>query len=369
MDFDYESPGWEAEGEENEDLKTTGFTAGYKPPASIFNWFWTRVSNCISELQSKISSLDSNKAKVSHQSTSTTYGMGTDNYYGHVRLSDSVSNESNAANGGYAATPAAVKAAYDAAAAVAADITTINTHAAVYAGVCSTEKSDTAKEVTINGFELVDGTVVIIKFTNGLAGYTSLRPSVATTLNINDTGAKVIGVNAADSLSSMNLDLGSTIMLTLCYDAESDMYVMTHAYATVAESAANVIWSNIYGDEKQIADNCQTYSEKPVQVGTWVDGSAVMRRTFCRALTDTEISNGFVVAESLITGSEVTYLRDAYYYIINDRVVFSLVQSEGEIYPDLIDDIRVDINAGAYKIPSTNYDGVYGYIEYVAYTE
>ena len=48
----------------------------------------------------------------SHASSSTTYGAGTSSNYGHVRLSDSTSSTSGV-SGGTAATPAAVKAAYD----------------------------------------------------------------------------------------------------------------------------------------------------------------------------------------------------------------------------------------------------------------
>ncbi len=53
------------------------------------------------------------KAPTAHASTGTTYGKGTTSYYGHVKLSDSTSSTSAAASGGIAATPAAVKAAYD----------------------------------------------------------------------------------------------------------------------------------------------------------------------------------------------------------------------------------------------------------------
>lgn len=53
------------------------------------------------------------KAPTNHASTGTTYGKGTTSYYGHVKLSDSTSSTSAAASGGVAATPAAVKAAYD----------------------------------------------------------------------------------------------------------------------------------------------------------------------------------------------------------------------------------------------------------------
>ncbi len=52
------------------------------------------------------------RAPVSHGSTSTTYGVGTGTVYGHVKLSDSISNNSTQF-GGTAATPNAVKLAYD----------------------------------------------------------------------------------------------------------------------------------------------------------------------------------------------------------------------------------------------------------------
>ena len=53
--FEYESPGWKNEGvAPRDELKESGFAAGYKPPASYFNWFFTRVSRCIAELQQKV---------------------------------------------------------------------------------------------------------------------------------------------------------------------------------------------------------------------------------------------------------------------------------------------------------------------------
>lgn len=55
------------------------------------------------------------KAPTSHASTATTYGIGTSSNYGHVKLSDSTSSTS-AASAGIAASPKAVKAAYDLAA-------------------------------------------------------------------------------------------------------------------------------------------------------------------------------------------------------------------------------------------------------------
>lgn len=51
-------------------------------------------------------------APVDHASNDTTYGKGATSIYGHVKLSDSTSSSLNS-NSGTAATPAAVKKAYD----------------------------------------------------------------------------------------------------------------------------------------------------------------------------------------------------------------------------------------------------------------
>ena len=52
------------------------------------------------------------KAPKNHASTGTTYGKGTTSNYGHVKLSDSHTSTSGT-SGGTAATPSAVKSAYD----------------------------------------------------------------------------------------------------------------------------------------------------------------------------------------------------------------------------------------------------------------
>lgn len=54
----------------------------------------------------------STKAPNNHASSATTYGLGTASNYGHLKLSNSTSSTSGE-SGGVAATPAAVKAAYD----------------------------------------------------------------------------------------------------------------------------------------------------------------------------------------------------------------------------------------------------------------
>lgn len=86
-------------------------------------YFWQKIKNtfalishthAISDVTNLQTSLDG-KAPTDHASTATTYGKGTSNNYGHVKLSDSTSSTTAASSGGTAATPKAVKDALDAA--------------------------------------------------------------------------------------------------------------------------------------------------------------------------------------------------------------------------------------------------------------
>lgn len=81
MDFNNQIPEWKNAGTEpSTNLKETGFAAGYKPPASVFNWFWSKVSKAITELQTKLSNVDSNKvAKITDSDfLDRVYAIGTD---------------------------------------------------------------------------------------------------------------------------------------------------------------------------------------------------------------------------------------------------------------------------------------------------
>lgn len=57
MNFDNTMPDWENAGvEPSADLKKSGFQAGYKPPAGIFNYLWSTVTKVCKELQAKLKS-------------------------------------------------------------------------------------------------------------------------------------------------------------------------------------------------------------------------------------------------------------------------------------------------------------------------
>ena len=58
MDFNEKLPGWQTEGSEPSDnLKGTGFLAGQRLPANIFNWIVHRLQACIDEIRNKLGKL------------------------------------------------------------------------------------------------------------------------------------------------------------------------------------------------------------------------------------------------------------------------------------------------------------------------
>lgn len=73
MEFNNKMFDWQNEGTEpSSSLKQNGFTGGYKPPASVFNHFWSKVTKAITELQTKLSGLDNAKVdKVTGKGLST----------------------------------------------------------------------------------------------------------------------------------------------------------------------------------------------------------------------------------------------------------------------------------------------------------
>lgn len=76
-DFTNTPPNWSAEGvEPSSEMKSKGFTAGYKPPATYFNWFWTKVSKCISEIQTRVANNDNAEVgkKLDGETVQPTYG-------------------------------------------------------------------------------------------------------------------------------------------------------------------------------------------------------------------------------------------------------------------------------------------------------
>lgn len=76
LNFDNEIPEWKNAGvEPSNELRAKGFTGGYKPPATVFNWFWSLVQKCITELQTKLKT-HADSTSNPHNVTKAQIGLG-----------------------------------------------------------------------------------------------------------------------------------------------------------------------------------------------------------------------------------------------------------------------------------------------------
>lgn len=230
MNFNNKLPEWKNSGTEPSDsLKNDGFKAGYKPSANVFNWFWSLVSKCITEIQSKLSNeetarteADKNLQQPTFTEASTrvniTSGETLSTLFGKIKkfftdlktvaftgsytdLSNKPTSMQNpnsltlTMNGSatnYNGASSASKSWYAPTSAGTAGYNLISNGSGApvwqqppYA-VCNTSGSTVAKTVSITNFKLVTGVRVFIKFTYAHDSRTKA------TLNVNNTGAKSI---------------------------------------------------------------------------------------------------------------------------------------------------------------------------------
>lgn len=172
---------------------------------------------------------DVGAAPVSHASSSATYGSANNTNYGHVRLSASTSSTSGVTSG-YAATPSAVKSAYDLAngkpdlgsttpsalgiasagsattAAKSDHIHPMQTKT-VYATSSTGASTGTKLATTVEdiAFSLVQGARVSVKFSNANTTTSS------TYLNVNSTGAKLVRWRGATLTSNQYWASGQVV--------------------------------------------------------------------------------------------------------------------------------------------------------------
>lgn len=143
------------------------------------------------------------KAPTAHASTATTYGIGTSSNYGHVKLSDSTSSTS-AASAGIAASPKAVKTAYDLAAGKA------DKSAGIFYIVGTGDTAGTWLGAHDDITKYFDGLTIAYKpSVAGLSG--------TTTLNINSLGAVTVVRNASTAISTA-FPVNSVVLLTYTTD-------------------------------------------------------------------------------------------------------------------------------------------------------
>lgn len=230
MNFNNKLPEWKNSGTEPSDsLKNDGFKAGYKPSANVFNWFWSLVSKCITEIQSKLSNeetarteADKNLQQPTFTEASTrvniTSGETLSALFGKIkkffadlktvaftgsytdlsnkptsmRNPNSLTLTMNGSATSYSGSATASKSWYAPTSAGTAGYSLISNGSGApvwqqppYA-VCTTSGSTVAKTVSITNFKLVTGVRVFIKFTYAHDSTTKA------TLNVNNTGAKSI---------------------------------------------------------------------------------------------------------------------------------------------------------------------------------
>ena len=233
MNFNNSLPEWKNTGTEPSDsLKNDGFKAGYKPSANVFNWFWSLVSKCITEIQSKLSNEETARTEAdknlqqptfteastrvniaSGETLSTLFGKikkffadlktvaFTGSYTDLSNKPTSMQNPNsltltmNGSATSYNGASSASKSWYAPTSAGTSGYEMVSNGSGApvwkppsYA-VCSTSGNTAVKTVSISNFKLTTGVRVLVKFTYE---HTS---STAATLNVNSTGAKNIVVH------------------------------------------------------------------------------------------------------------------------------------------------------------------------------
>ena len=147
----------------------------------------------------------------SHASSSTTYGVGTSSNYGHVKLSDSTSSTSGV-SGGTAATPSAVKAAYDKAVSIedyAQHTSTVfvaaaNARAESKSGadyVCTGTNDEETIQAAINSIVSTGG---VIQLSEGTFYFSNNRTSGAVSGIALDSGIALKGAGSSTVINTYN---------------------------------------------------------------------------------------------------------------------------------------------------------------------
>ena len=165
----------------------------------------------------------SGKAPNNHASSATTYGTGTNSNYGHVKLSDAT-NSTSSTSDGIAATPAAVKAAYDLANGKAASS---HTHApADLSSAVTVAKGGTGLTTLTSGSYLVgNGTSAVT-----LKTLASLKSDLGIS-NLDNLSAGAISVPANGTVNIFTSSHNIGIFVTM-YTSSGASISTTGAYGT-----------------------------------------------------------------------------------------------------------------------------------------
>lgn len=201
-------------------------------------------THSISDVTGLQSALDG-KAPTDHSDAATTYGKGTDGKYGHVLLSDSTSSSTAASNGGTAATPKAVKDAYDKAA------TALSTANSAVTGLDDkAAKTEAIKDISRSGVTFTatrcDNTT--FTFTQKDTTYSTMTDAQA------DAGTQTVGMLISPKLLADYVAAhqgGGQSYDTLYYSLAG-----SHDNITLSATAANYDHMRIYFEKDSQTEAC-----------------------------------------------------------------------------------------------------------------
>lgn len=107
MAIEWESPmRWDNTGNEpSENLQTNGFSGGYKPPATVFNYFLHKVYLCLQQLQNIVGQHDSKQAQMDEALTNFDCGYFEENTRLLVHMADAAAHENLSVDGNSVVVP------------------------------------------------------------------------------------------------------------------------------------------------------------------------------------------------------------------------------------------------------------------------
>lgn len=218
MNFENQIPEWKNEGTApSENLRTTGFQGGYKPPASVFNFFWSKVTKAITEIQTKLSGVDEtalsnvgshiNNTSNPHNVTAAQVGAAAashthdDRYYTETEIDTKLNGKANSSHthseylnksGGTMTGSLVLNSATPTADLEAAPKKYVDDNKGVRT-INATSTDGVTYTATVDGITELETGMTIILIPNRISN------STVPTLNINSLGAKTIRLYAPNT--------------------------------------------------------------------------------------------------------------------------------------------------------------------------
>lgn len=402
MNFNNSLPEWKNTGTEPSDsLKNDGFKAGYKPSANVFNWFWSLVSKCITEIQSKLSNeetarteADKNLQQPTFTEASTrvniTSGETLSTLFGKIKkfftdlktvaftgsytdLSNkptsmqnpnSLTLTMNGLSSSYNGSATASKSWYAPTSVGTAGYNLISNGSGApvwqqppYAE-CTTNDNVAAKTVSISNFRLVIGARIVVKFNSS---HTSTEGA---TLNVSNTGAKPIikfgarsffhnGVISYAPITSSK-SWSALESLELVYDGTNWVIVGSSGYTSGGRNSSVItIGSTTDEVEGRYVDYmCNQYEDAGIVIQKAIDllpksgGKIILLEGTYNLSTQLTHSKNIIIEGQ---GKGITKINTSYIFLISNLVGTSPTLHLTNMDINFLSTSNIIPNAGAFN--------------------